>query len=63
MLSLGIPFSAAPWGRTDFPGGSSSALVTSVRRLLKELPAETEVYPGHENDTSIEQERCWNPYA
>lgn len=50
-------------GRTDFPGGSSSALVTSVRRLLKELPAETEVYPGHENDTSIEQERCWNPYA
>ena len=50
-------------GRTDFPGGSSSALRTSVRRLLKELPGDTEVYPGHEGDTSIEQERRWNPYA
>ena len=33
-------------GRTDFPGGSSEALFTSLQRL-KRLPPATMVWPGH----------------
>jgi len=34
-------------GRTDFPGGNTAALWTSLQRLLA-LPEETRVYPGHD---------------
>ena len=34
-------------GRSDFPGGSASALVRSVKEKLLILPEETHVYPGH----------------
>lgn len=33
-------------GRSDFPGGSASALVRSVKEKLLVLPEETHVYPG-----------------
>ena len=32
-------------GRTDFPEGSTAAIVRSLHRLLDTLPDETEVYP------------------
>ncbi|MFQ9150280.1 MAG: MBL fold metallo-hydrolase [Blautia sp.] len=60
VLFSGDTLSAAPWEERIFRG-KQPALVTSVRRLLKELPAETEVYPGHENDTSIEQGKVLEP--
>ena len=34
-------------GRTDFPGGTTQALLQSVRTRLLTLPAETIVWPGH----------------
>lgn len=49
-------------GRTDFPNGSMSDEVRSVERLLK-LPPETKVYPGHNDFTTIEHERQYNPYS
>ncbi len=49
-------------GRTDFPGGSARALVESVRNKLMCLPEQTHVYPGHDVDTTIEQERMYNPF-
>lgn len=49
-------------GRTDFPGGSLSQLVRSVKEKLLTLPDEVQVYPGHESATSIGQERKYNPY-
>lgn len=49
-------------GRTDFPGGSMSQLVRSIREKLMALPERTVVYPGHMEETTIEQERQWNPY-
>jgi len=34
--------------RCDFPGGSSSSLYTSIKRLYNELPDDTRVYVGHD---------------
>ena len=49
-------------GRTDFKGGSSSDLIRSIKEKLMVLPDRTTVYPGHNDVTSIENERMYNPY-
>ena len=36
------------WGRTDLPGGSEAQIVRSLRRIYKEIPPDTRVYPGHD---------------
>lgn len=50
-------------GRTDFEGGSTSALIHSIRERLLTLPDETKVYPGHDSETTIGFEKVNNPYA
>ncbi|MHC4912499.1 MAG: MBL fold metallo-hydrolase [Planctomycetota bacterium] len=49
-------------GRTDFPGGSMTRLLKSIREKLFVLPDETVVYPGHGPVTTITQEKANNPY-
>jgi len=49
-------------GRTDFPGGSMSQLLNSVRQKLFTLPDETKVYPGHGPATTIAREKAHNPF-
>ena len=49
-------------GRTDLKGGRSSQLVRAVKDKLMSLPDRTTVYPGHNDITSIEHERMYNPY-
>lgn len=49
-------------GRTDFPTGSSSQLLHSVREKLLVLPEETVVYPGHMESTTIGDEKKYNPF-
>lgn len=49
-------------GRTDFKGGSMSDLVRTVKEKIMTLPERTEVYPGHNDTTTIENERMYNPY-
>lgn len=49
-------------GRTDFPGGSSSQLLKSIRERLYVLPEETIVYPGHGPATTITHEKERNPF-
>lgn len=44
-------------GRTDFPGGSMSEIVRSVRERLFVLPDDTKVYPGHGGMTTIGYEK------
>lgn len=46
-------------GRTDFPTGSTEALITSVRALFA-LPGDWTVYPGHGEATTLERERKHN---
>ena len=50
-------------GRSDFPGGSASALVRSVKEKLLILPEETHVYPGHMEETTIGYEKRHNPFV
>ena len=50
------------WGRTDFPGGSETDLMNSLRYLLENVPPETVVYPGHEMATKIADERRMHGY-
>lgn len=49
-------------GRTDFPGGSMSEIVRSIKEKLMVLPDDTKVYPGHGEGTSVGYERENNPF-
>ena len=49
-------------GRTDFAKGSASQLIQGIRDKLMVLPGDTTVYPGHNDVTTIETERMYNPY-
>ena len=49
-------------GRTDFKKGSMSDLVRAIKEKIMVLPDRTTVYPGHNDITSIENERMHNPY-
>ena len=62
VLFSGDTLFAGSVGRTDFPGGSMSELVQAVKEKLMVLPDAVKVYPGHNDLTSIEQERYYNPY-
>ena len=47
-------------GRTDFPTGSMSQLVRSIREKLFTLPENTQVLPGHGGTTTIGHEMQYN---
>ena len=49
-------------GRTDLAGGSFDDLREAIRSRLFTLPAETVVYPGHDEPTTIGKEMKGNPY-
>lgn len=49
-------------GRTDFPTGSMSVLVRSIKEKLITLGDDVVVYPGHEGETTISRERKFNPF-
>lgn len=48
-------------GRSDFPGGDMMTLIRSVMRLAA-LEGDYRVLPGHESETTLENERKYNPY-
>lgn len=49
-------------GRTDFPTGSSSTLIRSIKEKLMPLADDINVYTGHEDMTTIGMERKYNPF-
>ncbi len=49
-------------GRTDLPTGSMGELCSSIRHKLITLPDETRVFPGHGGDTTIGEEKRYNPF-
>lgn len=50
-------------GRSDFPGGSASALCRGIKDKLFILPEHTKVYPGHMDGTTIGNEIKYNPFC
>ncbi len=47
------------YGRTDLPGGSEDALMTSIREKVLTLPDDTLIMPGHNDFTSVRGERMF----
>ncbi|PWL76237.1 MBL fold metallo-hydrolase [Candidatus Gastranaerophilales bacterium] len=47
-------------GRTDLPGGNYTKLENSIKNVLYKLPEETEVFPGHNEMTTIGYEKKHN---
>lgn len=62
MLISGDTLFQESVGRTDFPTGSMSRLVRSIREKLMVLPEEVKVYPGHGDSTTIGFEKSNNPF-
>ena len=48
-------------GRCDFEGGDEYEMLASLRKL-KALDGDYNVYPGHEEISTLEFERKYNPY-
>jgi len=61
ILLSGDTLFAESVGRTDFPTGSTAVLIHSIEEILLKLPNETIVYPGHNDTTTIEHEKKYNP--
>ncbi len=49
-------------GRTDFPTGSREDMIHSVKKLFS-LSGDYQVYPGHDEFTTLERERKYNVMA
>ena len=49
------------YGRTDLFSGSEKEIIQSIREKLFTLPEETLVFPGHEESTTIQNEKRYNP--
>lgn len=49
-------------GRTDFEGGNFKDLISSIKNKLMILDNNIKVYPGHNNSTTIGNEKRQNPY-
>lgn len=48
------------YGRVDFPTGSSQQMISSFKKLFA-LDGDRKVYPGHNDDTTLDFERKYNP--
>ena len=62
VVFTGDTLFASGIGRTDLPGSSAEGIMRSLRDKLMKLPDQTIVYPGHGPETTIGEERRWNPF-
>jgi glyoxylase-like metal-dependent hydrolase (beta-lactamase superfamily II) len=62
LLITGDTLFAGGVGRTDLWGGSFDDLIRSIKQRLLVLEAGTIVVPGHGPETTIEDERRFNPF-
>ena len=64
MTDYGVLFSGdtlfcESHGRYDFPTGSGRSIIKSIKERLMILPLDTRVLPGHNEATTIGDERKW----
>jgi hydroxyacylglutathione hydrolase len=62
LLLAGDTLFAGSIGRTDLPGGDGPTLIRSIHDKLLPLPDSTVVIPGHGPNTTIAEERDFNPF-
>lgn len=62
VLFAGDLLFAGSVGRVDLPGGSESAMLDSLARVVLPLDDATVVHPGHGRSTTVGRERATNPY-
>ncbi|MES2996370.1 MAG: MBL fold metallo-hydrolase [Verrucomicrobiota bacterium] len=62
LVFAGDTLFAGSIGRTDLAGGNTAQLLAGIARHLLSLPAETKVYPGHGEPTTIGIEMAANPF-
>ena len=62
LLFSGDHLFAGSIGRTDLPGGSMEALMSSMKEKILPLADSTVVLPGHGETTTVGQERATNPF-
>jgi len=60
---VGDTLFAGSIGRTDFPGGSFETLKESIQQKLFTLSDDLKVYPGHNQPTTIGEEKRFNPFV
>jgi hydroxyacylglutathione hydrolase len=62
IVFVGDALFAGSVGRVDLPGGDGAQLLASIHDQLLTLPDATVVYSGHGPETTIGQERRFNPF-
>ena len=62
MLFAGDTLFCGSIGRTDLDGGNHMQLIESITSQLLPLPEDTTVYCGHGPNTTIRNEKMFNPY-
>lgn len=62
LLFAGDVLFSGSIGRTDFPGGNHNQLIQSIKNKLLPLGDKVTVIPGHGPNTTLGQERRYNPY-
>ena len=62
LLFAGDTLFSGSIGRTDLPGGDGDLIISSIKKRLLTLPAETQVITGHGPSTSILKEKKSNPF-
>jgi glyoxylase-like metal-dependent hydrolase (beta-lactamase superfamily II) len=50
-------------GRTDLPGGDFDTLINSIQSQVMNLPDDTVLLSGHGPQTTVGQERKYNPFV
>lgn len=60
VIFTGDTLFAGGVGRTDFPGGSTARLVSSIRDRLLVFPDDTVILPGHGGPSTIGEEKRFN---
>lgn len=59
LLLAGDVLFRGSYGRTDLPGGNDEQMVAALIRLLRDIPADTRILPGHGPETTLRREAGW----